>query len=109
MQDDLLATPDGQWLAERTRQAGPALLANSREVQLRGVMAEVGLEHLPCYLAQGQPGLVRLDAEPSIVREIWMGVHRDTRSAPRIVAVQEALVAGLENSRALLRGASPPG
>jgi DNA-binding transcriptional LysR family regulator len=109
VQDDLLATPDGQWLAERTRQAEPALLANSREVQLRAVMAGLGLGHLPCYLAQGQPGLVRLDVEPSIVREIWMGVHRDTRSAPRIVAVQEALVAGLENSRALLRGASPPG
>jgi hypothetical protein len=25
-------------------------------------------------------------------REIWMGVHRDTRHAPRIVAVQEAIV-----------------
>jgi DNA-binding transcriptional LysR family regulator len=111
VQDDLLDTPDGRWFVERTEQAEAALLANSREVQLRGVAAGLGLGHLPCYLAATEPDLVRLDTCPAVVREIWMGVHRDTRHAPRIVAVQDALVSAVAHSRALLvpeQGARTP-
>jgi DNA-binding transcriptional LysR family regulator len=103
VQDDLLDTPDARWFAERTKAAAPALLANSREVQLRGVAAGLGLGYLPCYLAAERADLVRLGADPSLTREIWMGVHRDTRHAPRIVAVQEAIVEAIKNSRALLQ------
>ncbi|WP_395943372.1 LysR family transcriptional regulator [Brevundimonas sp.] len=102
VQDDLLDTPDGRWFVERTTKADPALLANSREVQLHGVAAGLGLGHLPCYLAATEPDLVRLDTGSAIVREIWMGVHRDTRHAPRIVAVQDALVSAVAHNRALL-------
>jgi DNA-binding transcriptional LysR family regulator len=102
VQDDLLDTPDARWFADRTRSAEPALLANSREVQLRGVAAGLGLGNLPCYLADARRDLVRLDAGPMLTREIWMGVHRDTRHAPRIVAVQEALVGAIAGDRTLL-------
>jgi len=102
VQDDLLDTPDGRWFAERTAQGEDALLANSREVQLRGVVAGLGIGHLPCYIAAGHPGLIKLDTGAPLTREIWMGVHRDTRRAPRIMAVQEALVAGIAQCRALL-------
>jgi DNA-binding transcriptional LysR family regulator len=102
VQDDLLDTPDGRWFADRTTAAEPALLANSREVQLSAVLAGLGLGHLPCYLAAGQAGLTRLDTGPAVTREIWMGVHRDTRHAPRIMAVQAALVSAIELGRALL-------
>ena len=105
VQDDLLDTPDARWFAERTRAAEPALLANSREVQVRGVAAGLGLGHLPCYLAAERTDLVRLEAGPAVNREIWMGVHRDTRHAPRIVAVQEAIIEAIASSRALLQPA----
>ncbi|SFG45165.1 transcriptional regulator, LysR family [Novosphingobium sp. CF614] len=102
VQDDLLDTPDGRWFANRTTRAEPALLANSREVQLQGVMAGLGLGHLPCYLASRHADLVRLDTGAALTREIWMGVHRDTRHAPRIMAVQEVLVSAISRSKALL-------
>ncbi|CAN5174433.1 LysR family transcriptional regulator [soil metagenome] len=102
VQDDLLDTPDGRWFAERTKLASPALLANSREVQIQGVMAGLGLGHLPCYLASSHANLIRLDTGPALTREIWMGVHRDTRHAPRIMAVQEVLVSAIARSKALL-------
>jgi DNA-binding transcriptional LysR family regulator len=102
VQDDLLDTPDGRWFAERTARAKPALLANSREVQLQGVMAGLGLGHLPCYLASSQADLIRFDTGAVLTREIWLGVHRDTRHAPRIMAVQEVLVATIAGSKALL-------
>jgi len=102
LQDDLLATPDARWFAERTGAADAVLLANSRMVQGEAVAAGLGIGHLPCYLADRIAGLVRIDAGPRLTREIWMGVHRDTRHAPRIVAVQDALVAAVTRSRHLL-------
>jgi DNA-binding transcriptional LysR family regulator len=103
VQDDLLDTPDARWFAEQTAQAEPALLANSREVQLRAVAAGLGLGHLPCYLAADRADVVRLDTGLTVTREIWMGVHRDTRQAPRIVAVQDAIVNAIVQNRALLQ------
>jgi DNA-binding transcriptional LysR family regulator len=102
VQDDLLDTPDASWFVGRTAHAEPVLLANSREVQLRGVAAGLGLGHLPCYLAAECAHLVRLDTGPVLTREIWMGVHRDTRHTPRIMAVQEVIVDAIARSRVLL-------
>lgn len=107
VQDDLLDTPDGRWFSEITNQAEPALLANSREVQIRAVVAGLGLGHLPCYLAAQNADMIRLDTGAVLVREIWMGVHRDTRHAPRILAVQEALVAAIARNKSLLLPEGP--
>jgi DNA-binding transcriptional LysR family regulator len=102
VQDDLLDTPDARWFAECTKAAEPALLANSREVQLRAVAAGLGIGHLPCYLAHAHPGVVHVGTGEPLMREIWMGVHRDTRHAPRIMAVQEAITAAIAHSRGAL-------
>ncbi len=102
VQDDLLDTPDGKWFASHAAAAATALFANSRQVQLRAVAAGVGLGYLPSYLASTVPGLIRVAAPSPVLREIWMGVHRDSRHAPRIVAVQEAMIAAVKNARARL-------
>jgi DNA-binding transcriptional LysR family regulator len=99
VQDDLLDTPDGRWFALHAAAAEPALFANSREVQLRAVAAGLGLGYLPCYLADPMPGLVRVASPEPLSREIWMGVHRDTRHAPRIQAVQEAVIDAVHRAR----------
>jgi DNA-binding transcriptional LysR family regulator len=78
------------------------LLANNREVQLRGVLAGLGIGHLPRYLAEGHPALVRVSEDPPLTREIWMGIHQDSRNAPRIMAVQDAIADAIVQSRALL-------
>jgi DNA-binding transcriptional LysR family regulator len=69
VQDDLLATPDGRWLVERTGATEPALLANSRTVQVQAVAAGLGIGHLPCYLADLHSELVRIEAGPALTRE----------------------------------------
>lgn len=116
VQDDLLDTPDASWFAGRAAAARAVFLANSREVQLRAVTDGIGLGCLPCYLADPCPGVVRIgDAGPPN-REIWMGVHRDTRHTPRIVALQDAIIEAVNSARpkltpALMRspGAAPAG
>jgi DNA-binding transcriptional LysR family regulator len=102
VQDDLHDTPDARWFAERASGAEPVLLANSREIQLRGVASGLGIGCLPCYLAEGYPGIERIEAGPQPTREIWMGVHRDTRHAPRIIAVQDAIFEAVAIARPLL-------
>uniref|UniRef100_UPI0035CB841D LysR family transcriptional regulator n=1 Tax=uncultured Sphingomonas sp. TaxID=158754 RepID=UPI0035CB841D len=102
VQDDLLDTPDGRWFARHAAAAELALFANSREVQVRAVGAGLGLGYLPCYLADPQENLVRLAAPERLTREIWMGVHRDTRHAPRIQAVQDAILDAVQRARARL-------
>jgi DNA-binding transcriptional LysR family regulator len=102
VQDDLLDTPDARWFADHSGSAEPAVLANSREVQLRAVAAGLGIGFLPCYLAAEHPDLIRLEVSPTLSREIWMGVHRDTRHAPRIVAVLDAIVEAIASGRVLL-------
>jgi len=104
VQDDLLDTPDGRWFAERTARGTPALLANSREVQRHAVATGIGIGHLPCYIVGPDSAMTRLETGPLLTREIWMGVHRDTRHAPRIMAVQDAITNTIAKARALLLG-----
>ena len=61
--------------------------------------AGVGLGYLPSYLAMTVPGLVRVPGPTPLLREIWMGVHRDSRHTPRILAVQEAIMATVTGAR----------
>jgi DNA-binding transcriptional LysR family regulator len=102
VQDDLLDTPDARWFAAHVSKGEPALFANSRDVQIRAVAQGVGVGFLPCYAADGMSGLVRIAFHEQVMREIWMGVHRDTRHAPRIQAVQEAIVAAVAQAKARL-------
>ncbi|WP_133175334.1 LysR family transcriptional regulator [Sphingomonas oleivorans] len=100
LQDDLSTTPEARWFSALAHDGTPSLLANSREVQLRGAVAGLGLGCLPRYLADGMRELVHLATPgPEPVREIWMGVHRDTRATPRIRAVQDAIIRAVEQAR----------
>jgi DNA-binding transcriptional LysR family regulator len=102
VQDDLLDTPDARWFAAHFPEAEVALFANSREVQMRAVSQGVGLGFLPCYAADAVAGLVRISTPNELTREIWMGVHRDTRHAPRIQAVQQAILDAVTQEAARL-------
>lgn len=97
LQEDLLRTPEGRWFEEVTRKARRALRSNSRNGQLAAARAGLGIACLPRYLADGVEGLVRLAPPvPAPRREIWLGVHQDTRWTPRIRAVLDHLKTTLE-------------
>lgn len=90
--EDHAHMPEPRWLLEQLPGARVALRSNDRSVQLAAVQAGLGVGCLPCIIADGQPGVVRLTAAgPGPVREIWMGVHADLRHMPRIRAVIDVL------------------
>lgn len=104
VQDDQVSLPESAWLAEVAREARVALRSNSRAVQLEAALAGMGLVCLPRILADGVPGLSRVPeavhAPPR--RELWIGLHRDTRHSPRIRAVFDHLAEGLRLARGRL-------
>ena len=90
--EDQQHLPEARWLADRLPKAQQAVRTNNRSGQLAAVEAGLGIACLPCFLADGRPGVVRL-TEPgdAPTREIWLGVHEDLRHMPRIRAVIDAL------------------
>lgn len=90
--EDQAHLPEPRWLAEQVPQARVAMRSNSRDAQLAAVRAGIGIACLPCFLADGAVGVMRLaQAGLGPVREVWLGVHADLRHMPRIRAVIEAL------------------
>lgn len=99
LQGTLLATPEGKWFAAATAKAHVALRTNSRDGQLAAARAGMGLACLPRYLGDGVAGLAHLAEAAPPHRDIWIGVHRDTRWTPRIRAVLDHLATTLEAAR----------
>jgi len=91
LQQTLLHAPEAKRLAAIASAASVAVRTNSREGQLRSVLAGLGIACLPRFVGDGK-GLVLLTApgdEPR--RQIWIGVHQDTRHTPRIRVVLDHL------------------
>lgn len=91
LQQTLLHAPEAKRLTAVAPAATVAVRTNSREGQLRAALAGLGIACLPRFLGD-ETGLVLLRApgdEPR--RQIWIGVHRDTRYTPRIRAVLDHL------------------
>lgn len=97
LQETLMHTPEARWLSGLAHAAEVVLKTNSRDAQLQAALAGLGLACLPRYLADHMVGLVRLapPGQPP-ARDIWIGVHRDTRQAPRIRVVLDHLVDTLQ-------------
>ena len=103
--EDHAHMPEPRWLNEQVPGARVALRSNDRSVQTAAVQAGLGVGCLPCIIADGVPGVVRLDAAgPGPVREIWLGVHADLRHMPRIRAVIDVLDEAFARMKPALAG-----
>jgi DNA-binding transcriptional LysR family regulator len=82
------------------------LRSNSRYAQLAAALAGAGVALLPCYLADSEPGLLRL-CEPEAVptREAWLVVHQDLQRVPRVRAVLDFVAEVFTRQKHRLRGA----
>lgn len=93
----LSAMPEARWLEERAQGARFALRANRIDLLLPAVVAGLGLAVLPCYLADGEPELVRVRGPRDVVmRELWLVLHRDSRRIGRIRAFVDHLTEKIE-------------
>ena len=99
---DILYAPELDYLGE----IEPGLRANVRSssilAQRRMIAGGAGVGVLPCFLAAGDPALVRVRLDQVIARAFWLALHRDVAPQPRIRAFIDWLDAEVRESRGVL-------
>jgi len=99
---DILYAPELDYLGE----IEPGLRAHVRSssilAQRRMIAGGAGVGVLPCFLAAGDPALVRVRPDQVIGRSFWLALHRDVAQQPRIRAFIDWLDAEVRESRELL-------
>jgi DNA-binding transcriptional LysR family regulator len=86
---------ESTWLRRTYPGARVVMKTNSTPSQLAATLAGMGIGILPCYIADVEPGLVRVHDPRVIVRHVWLALHRDLQHAGRIRACADHLTEGI--------------
>lgn len=83
----------------------PVLRAGDFATHQVAARAGLGRALLPCFMGEADPDLERVaPGDPELVLGLWLVVHRDLRSAPRVQAMIDFLVDLTHSSRHELAG-----
>ncbi|TPG53387.1 LysR family transcriptional regulator [Roseomonas nepalensis] len=116
-------TAEGDWVCLGDNLAGMRVVRAAREAvpaaRLAGrfdtvlglaqaVEAGIGVGHLPCFIGDAWPGLVRLaPPQPEYASSLWLLTHPDLRHTPRVRALLDVLAEAIAERRPLIEGLSP--
>lgn len=89
--EDGAIEPEERWLHELAPERRVVYRSNSTTSLLAAARQGLGVVLLPCYIADGDPALRRLDGPEPPPQEIWLLVHGDLRRTPRVRAVMDWL------------------
>src|SRR3546814_549588 len=94
------------WLDRHVPGGAVVYRTNSLVNQLAAARAGIGLALLPCYLGDGDPGLVRLLAQPlpELTGELWIVTHTDLKGTARVRAFFDLVGDGLARERDRFEG-----
>lgn len=80
----------GPWLATLFPDREPLLRSNSLQVQYVTARCGLGIALLPCFIADADAALQRLNAEETPAeRHLWLVYHRDLKSSRRVLAMRD--------------------
>lgn len=99
---DILYAPELDYLGEIEPGLRATVRSSSILAQRRMIAGGAGIGVLPCFLAAGDPGLVRVRPGQIVARAFWLALHRDVAPQPRIRAFIDWLDAEVRDSRGLL-------
>lgn len=99
---ELVYAPELRYLDE----IGPGLAATVRSssinAQHRLLAAGTGIGVLPCFIGDGDPGLVPVLPERRIRRSFWLVMHKDTHTLAKVRAFRDWLTGLVTRERELL-------
>ncbi|HEY6099949.1 MAG TPA: LysR family transcriptional regulator, partial [Anaeromyxobacter sp.] len=98
--ESLAGAPQERWLARVAPDRRVVFRCNSTAALVEAAGAGVGVAVLPCFVADRDPGLVRLEGPEPVAHELWLLVHGDLRRTPRVRAVIDWLDALIHAARA---------
>jgi DNA-binding transcriptional LysR family regulator len=102
--DSLASVPQERWLARVAPERKLVFRCNSSLSLVAAVRAGMGVALLPCFVAAGQPELVRLEAPEPVHHELWLLFHADLGQTPRVRAVIEWVDEVVKKARPALLG-----
>jgi DNA-binding transcriptional LysR family regulator len=104
--EDVRGVAAAEWLADAIQPRAVVYRSNSLINQYRAAREGMGLAVLPCYLADGDPGLERVIGEPvaELTRELWIVTHEDLKGTARIRAFLDVVGGGLAEQQQLFEG-----
>ncbi len=101
--EDLVYTPELDYLAQIKLTARPRLKSSNLIAQLKATAAGAGICVLPRFIASGEPAL-RPALPDTLTRELWLIGHEDLRNLPRIKATADFIVETVRAERDLFLG-----
>jgi DNA-binding transcriptional LysR family regulator len=103
--DDLSAMKVARFPAETVPPRRVVYRTNSVLALAEAVEAGIGIGHLPCFVGDVRPDLVRLAApEPRFSADLWLLTHPDLRKAARVRALLDFLAEEIARHRPLIEG-----
>ncbi len=103
-EESLAGTPQERWIARVAPERRVVFRCNSTAALQAAARVGMGVAVLPCFVADPDPGLVRLEGPDPVPHELWLLVHGDLRKTPRVRAVIEWIDVLVERVRPLLLG-----
>jgi DNA-binding transcriptional LysR family regulator len=104
LDESLASAPQERWLDRVGPSCPVAFRCNSTAALQAAARHGVGVAVLPCFVAERDPGLVRLEGPEPPPHELWLLVHGELRQAARVRAVIEWVDELVEAARPVLAG-----
>ena len=103
--DDLSTMKVARFPAETEPPRRVVYRTNSVLALAEAVEAGIGIGHLPCFVGDVRPDLVRLAApEPRFSADLWLLTHPDLRKAARVRALLDFLAEEIARHKPLIEG-----
>jgi DNA-binding transcriptional LysR family regulator len=83
--------PESEWFARLSGEARPALVCTLTLALVHAAKAGAGIAVLPRYLGDAEPELAHLPMPDEPRETLWLTVHKDLRSTPRVRALLDHL------------------
>ncbi len=94
-----------KWMSDNLTEPNIILRANNFFALFSGALAGMGLAALPCFLADPEPTLHRLNGVEVVKgSSLWLLTHEDLRDTARIRAFMDFFYDGLVGERGVLEG-----
>jgi DNA-binding transcriptional LysR family regulator len=102
--ESLGGAPQERWLARIAPDRRVVFRCNSTASLVAAARLGIGVAVLPCFVADRDPELARLEGPEPVPHELWLLVHGDLRRSPRVKAVIDWVDGLVERARSALLG-----